>query len=55
MNTIDIKSVEKKKVSLVEKAKDLKKVVLENATALADRILNKAIAREEQEKQRKEV
>ena len=50
MNTIDIKSVEKKKVSLVEKAKDLKKVVLENATALADRILNKAIAREEQEK-----
>lgn len=50
MNTIDIKSVEKKKVSLVEKAKDLKKIVLENATALADRILNKAIAREEQEK-----
>lgn len=48
MKTKDIKSTEKKS-TLTEKAKMLKETILANANALADRILNKAIAEEERE------
>lgn len=48
MKTKDIKSIEKKS-TLTEKAKILKETILANANALADRILEKAIAKEEQE------
>lgn len=49
MKTKDIKSTEKKTSSL-DKAKALKEKIIANANALADRILNKAIAKEEQQK-----
>lgn len=52
----DIKSIEKE-LSLVEKAELLKNKIVENANALADRILTKAIKKEESEqiwKSRKE-
>lgn len=49
MKTKDIKSTEKKTSSL-DKVKALKKKIIANANALADRILNKAIAKEEQQK-----
>ena len=49
MKTKDIKSTEKKTSSL-DKVKALKEKIIANANALADRILNKAIAKEEQEK-----
>lgn len=50
MKTKDIKSIEKSK-SITDKAKELKEIIISNANALADRILNRAIAREEAEKQ----
>ena len=49
MKTKDIKSTEKK-ISSLDKVKALKKKIIANANALADRILSKAIAKEEQEK-----
>ena len=49
MKTKDIKSTEKKTSSL-DKVKALKEKIIANANALADRILSKAIAKEEQEK-----
>ena len=49
MKTKDIKSTEKK-ISSLDKAKALKEKIIANANALADRILSKAIAKEEQEK-----
>lgn len=49
MKTKDIKSTEKK-ISSLDKAKVLKEKIIANANALADRILSKAIAKEEQEK-----
>lgn len=49
MKTKDIKSTEKKTSSL-DKIKALKEKIIANANALADRILNKAIAKEEQQK-----
>lgn len=49
MKTKDIKSTEKKTSSL-NKVKALKEKIIANANALADRILNKAIAKEEQQK-----
>ena len=50
MKTRDIKSIEKSK-SITDKAKELKEIIISNANALADRILDRAIAREEAEKQ----
>ena len=50
MKNIDIKSIEKSK-SITDKAKELKERIIKNANALADRILDRAIAREEAEKQ----
>ena len=50
MKNIDIKSIEKSK-SITDKAKELKERIIKNANNLADRILNRAIAREEAEKQ----
>ena len=50
MKTKDIKSIEKSK-SITDKAKELKERIIKNANALADRILDRAIAREEAEKQ----
>ena len=50
MKTKDIKSIEKSK-SITDKAKELKDIIISNANALADRILDRAIAREEAEKQ----
>ena len=50
MKTKDIKSIEKSK-SITDKAKELKETIISNANALADRILDRAIAREEAEKQ----
>lgn len=50
MKTKDIKSIEKSK-SITDKAKELKEIIISNANALANRILDKAIAREEAEKQ----
>lgn len=50
MKTKDIKSIEKSK-SITDKAKELKEIIISNANALADKILNRAIAREEAEKQ----
>lgn len=49
MKTKDIKSIEKSK-SITDKAKELKDIIIKNANDLADRILNRAIAREEAEK-----
>jgi colicin import membrane protein len=49
MKTKDIKSTEKK-ISSLDKVKALKEKIIANANALADRILSKAIAKEEQEK-----
>lgn len=49
MKTKDIKSTEKK-ISSLDKVKVLKEKIIANANALADRILSKAIAKEEQEK-----
>lgn len=49
MKTKDIKSTEKK-ISSLDKVKALKEKIITNANALADRILSKAIAKEEQEK-----
>lgn len=49
MKTKDIKSTEKK-ISSLDKVKALKEKIIANANALADRILNKAIAKEEQQK-----
>lgn len=49
MKTKDIKSTEKKTSSL-DKVKALKEKIIANANTLADRILNKAIAKEEQQK-----
>lgn len=49
METKDIKSKEKK-ATLLDKAKAYKELIIKNANDLADRILNKAIAKEEQEK-----
>ena len=50
MKTKDIKSIEKSK-SITDKAKELKERIIKNANDLADRILDRAIAREEAEKQ----
>ena len=50
MKTKDIKSIEKSK-SITDKAKELKEIIIKNANDLADRILDRAIAREEAEKQ----
>ena len=50
MKTKDIKSIEKSK-SITDKAKELKEIIISNANALANRILDRAIAREEAEKQ----
>ena len=50
MKNIDIKSIEKSK-SITDKAKELKERIIKNANDLADRILDRAIAREEAEKQ----
>lgn len=50
MKTKDIKSIEKSK-SITDKAKELKEIIISNANALADRILDRAIAREKAEKQ----
>lgn len=50
MKTKDIKSIEKSK-SITDKAKELKEIIISNANALADRILDRAIVREEAEKQ----
>ena len=50
MKTKDIKSIEKSK-SITDKAKELKEIIISNANALADRLLDRAIAREEAEKQ----
>ena len=50
MENIDIKSIEKSR-SITDKAKELKERIIKNANALADRILDRAIAREEAEKQ----
>lgn len=50
MKTKDIKSIEKSK-SITDKAKELKEIIISNANALADKILDRAIAREEAEKQ----
>lgn len=50
MKTRDIKSIEKSK-SITDKAKELKERIIKNANDLADRILDRAIAREEAEKQ----
>ena len=50
MKNIDIKSIEKSK-SITDKARELKERIIKNANNLADRILDKAIAREEAEKQ----
>lgn len=49
MKTKDIKSTEKE-ISSLDKVKALKEKIIANANALADRILSKAIAKEEQEK-----
>lgn len=49
MKTKDIKSTEKK-ISSLDKVKAFKEKIIANANALADRILSKAIAKEEQEK-----
>lgn len=49
MKTKDIESTEKK-ISSLDKVKALKEKIIANANALADRILSKAIAKEEQEK-----
>lgn len=49
MKTKDIKSQEKK-VTLLDKAKAYKELIIKNANDFADRILNKAIAKEEIEK-----
>lgn len=49
MKTKDIKSTEKK-ISSLDKVKALKEKIIANANALANRILSKAIAKEEQEK-----
>lgn len=49
METKDVKSQEKK-VTLLDKAKAYKELIIKNANDLADRILNKAIAKEEIEK-----
>ncbi len=49
MKTKDIKSTEKK-ISSLDKVRALKEKIIANANALADRILSKAIAKEEQEK-----
>ena len=49
MKTKDIKSTEKK-ISSLDKVKALKEKIIANANALADHILNKAIAKEEQQK-----
>lgn len=49
METKDIKSQEKK-VTLLDKAKAYKELIIKNANDLADRILNKAIVKEEIEK-----
>lgn len=49
MKTKDIKSTEKK-ISSLDKVKALKEKIIANANALADRILSKAIVKEEQEK-----
>ena len=49
MKTKDIKSTEKKTSSL-DKVKALKEKIIANANALADRILNKAIATENNRK-----
>lgn len=49
MKTKDIKSTEKK-ISSLDKVKALKEKIIANANALADRILSKAITKEEQEK-----
>lgn len=49
METKDIKSKEKK-ATLLDKAKVYKELIIKNANDLADRILNKAIAKEKQEK-----
>jgi colicin import membrane protein len=49
MKTKDIKSTEKK-ISSLDKVKALKEKIIANANTLADRILSKAIAKEEQEK-----
>lgn len=49
MKTKDIKSTEKK-ISSLDKVKALKEKIIANANALADRILSKAIAKEEQQK-----
>ena len=40
----------KPKITLLEKSKALKEKIIENASTFADRILNKAIAKEEQAK-----
>ena len=50
MKTKDIKSIEKSK-SITDKAKELKEIIISNANALADRILDRASARDEAEKQ----
>ena len=50
MKNIDIKSIEKSK-SITDKARELKERIIKNANDLADRILDRAIAREEAEKQ----
>lgn len=49
MKTKDIKSTEKK-ISSLDKVRALKEKIIANANALADRILSKAIAKEEQQK-----
>lgn len=49
MKTKDIKSTEKK-ISSLDKVKALKEKIIANANAFANRILSKAIAKEEQEK-----
>lgn len=49
MKTKDIKSTEKK-ISSLDKVKALTEKIIANANALTDRILSKAIAKEEQEK-----
>lgn len=48
LQTSDVKK--KSKVTLLDKAKSLKEKIIANANILADKILNKAMAKEEQEK-----
>lgn len=48
LQTSDVKK--KSKVTLLDKAKSLKEKIIANANIFADKILNKAIAKEEQEK-----